>query len=158
LVTADGSVNIVNEVTNPDLFWGIRGGGSNFGVVTEFVLRLHPQRSTVFAGPLVFLDPPVEKIVGSINEWYKSSQEDEGIHLIFGFGPNEAPVLVVVVFYNGEEEEGRKRFQFLVDLGERLPCNHLTKPLTCYSGPAVNGTGSIPYEKLNASQNNGIPR
>jgi FAD/FMN-containing dehydrogenase len=42
LVSADGSVHTANEKENSDLFFGVRGGGCNFGVVTEFVLALHP--------------------------------------------------------------------------------------------------------------------
>ena len=52
MVTANGSVVIASEDENPDLFLGIRGAGSNFGVVTRFVIRLHPQRRTVYAGAL----------------------------------------------------------------------------------------------------------
>jgi hypothetical protein len=44
IVTANGTTLTLSDTENADLFWGIRGGGSNFGVCTEFVLRLHPQR------------------------------------------------------------------------------------------------------------------
>ena len=50
LVTADGSVVRANSKENPDLFWALRGGGGNFGVVTEFEVKLHPLTSVVLAG------------------------------------------------------------------------------------------------------------
>lgn len=77
LVIADGSILTVNKDSNPDLFWGVRGGGGNFGVVTEFVYRLHPQRATVYAGILVFPPPALEKIVSLTSEWLASTDKDK---------------------------------------------------------------------------------
>jgi len=57
IVTADGSIVTASETSNPDLFWGIRGGGGNFGICTEFVQKLHPQRAKIFAGPMIFSLP-----------------------------------------------------------------------------------------------------
>ena len=48
VVLADGSIVETSENSNPDLFWAIRGGGSNFGVVTDFTYKIHEQNKEVF--------------------------------------------------------------------------------------------------------------
>ena len=53
IVTADGTVRIANACTNADLFWAVRGGGSNFGICTQFVLKLYDQRKTIYSGLLI---------------------------------------------------------------------------------------------------------
>lgn len=65
MVLADGSFVTVNANEHPDLFWAIRGGGGNFGVVTSFKFQGHPLKN-VYAGPTLW---PVEKTV-EIMEWY----------------------------------------------------------------------------------------
>ncbi len=50
IVTADGAIRVANRTVNPDLFWAIRGGGGNFGVVTRFTYRLHEVGPQVFGG------------------------------------------------------------------------------------------------------------
>ena len=58
VVTADGQLRHASLSENPDLFWGLRGGSGNFGVVTNFQFKLHPMQRQVVAGKLLF---PVEK-------------------------------------------------------------------------------------------------
>jgi len=66
MVLADGSFVTASAEDNPDLFWAIRGGGGNFGVVTSFLFRTHPV-DTVYAGPTLWsLDRAAEVL-----EWYR---------------------------------------------------------------------------------------
>ena len=68
LVTADGSVLRASNDEEPDLFWAVRGGGGNFGVVTSFDYQLHPVGPTVTAGPIVH---PIDR-ARSLLEFYQT--------------------------------------------------------------------------------------
>jgi len=67
VVTADGRQVVASEDENPDLFWGLRGGGGNFGVVTAFHLRLHPVGPTVLGGQLMYPAP----MAGDLLRFYR---------------------------------------------------------------------------------------
>ena len=58
VVTADGRLVHASETENADLLWGLRGGGGNFGIVTQFEFDLHPLGPMVYAGPIFFPAEP----------------------------------------------------------------------------------------------------
>ncbi len=96
VVTADGSILTASESENSDLFWGIRGAGSNFGVVTEFVLKLHPQRRTVYCGMVIYSPDALEALLDVTQEWRnKVSMEKEGMIQAFTRGPGNQVILCV---------------------------------------------------------------
>jgi FAD/FMN-containing dehydrogenase len=113
VVLADGSVVEANERENPDLYWAIRGGGGNFGVVTSITSRLHPV-SNVVAGPMFWdLDH-----TGDILSWYRefilSAPEELGGFFAFVSVPPGPPfpdelhlrkVAAVIWCWNGPEEQ-----------------------------------------------------
>ncbi|KAI0786336.1 FAD-binding domain-containing protein [Abortiporus biennis] len=136
VVVADGRVLTASATENEDLFFGIRGGGSNFGVVTEFVLRLHPQRRTVFAGPIIFTPDKIPQLQPVLDSWWGNVKGNEGMVLGMTRGPDGQPGILAVLFYNGSAEEGRKNFKAFYDLG-----------------PVADLAAEIPYEELNNMQN-----
>jgi hypothetical protein len=136
LVTADGSIKILSSSQNEDLFWGIRGGGCNFGVVTQFVCKLHPQRKTVFSGSLVYPPDSLPAIMALTTKWWNNVPgEKEGMMNMITRGPH-GPVVVVFLFYNGSEQEGRAVFKDYFALS-----------------PIADMTKEIPYEELNSLHN-----
>ncbi|EJD49828.1 FAD-binding domain-containing protein [Auricularia subglabra TFB-10046 SS5] len=143
VVTASGEVVTASETENLELLNALRGGGCNFGVVTEFVLRLHPQRPTVYAGALIFPGSPdlLDPLRARLATWWAQADVNEaalfGVVAAPGGGP---PVYVMFVFYNGDEEEGKKNFKPFLDLN-----------------PIVNTATEIPYEKVNSLQNEAVP-
>ncbi|KIJ56592.1 hypothetical protein M422DRAFT_197594 [Sphaerobolus stellatus SS14] len=139
VVIADGSVLTASEASNEDLFWAIRGGGSNFGVVTEFVLKLYPQRKTVFAGPVIFPPPLLTALAKAVDNY--AMTEKQGMMVILTRGPDRRPAIVVMLFYNGSETEGRELFKSILDIG-----------------PVADFAKEIPFEEVNAALNpNAVP-
>lgn len=89
MVLANGLVLTVSKTENPELFWAIRGGGSNFGVVTEFVLMLHPQNRLVYSGVAIFPPNVLEKLVLVNQEWLdKGPSEKEAMIQAYTRGPD----------------------------------------------------------------------
>lgn len=76
---ASGEVVTANETSHPDLYWGCRGGGGNFGVVTEFVLKAHPQRSHVFVTRFIFPLDRIEALLINVNKWFETAEPQEGL-------------------------------------------------------------------------------
>jgi FAD/FMN-containing dehydrogenase len=126
VVTADGGVLTASADENPDLFWGIKGGGCNFGIVTTFEFRLHPLGPIVLAGLAGW---PVEKAPEVLRGW-RDRVEDAPDELSTGCvvltGPPEEfvpeqlrgkPMVGLAAMYVGDPEEGAPVMQPLKDLG-----------------------------------------
>jgi len=86
MVLADGSRVTANEKENPNLFWAIRGGGGNFGVVTSFLFRLHPV-STVSAGPTFWPLDQAPEVIKAYREFIVQAPEDVSGFLAFMIVP-----------------------------------------------------------------------
>jgi FAD/FMN-containing dehydrogenase len=91
LVTADGSVVRASERENPDLFWGLRGAGANFGIATSFEFRLHPLGHDVMAGIVAYPIDRAHEIGALFREYVASAPSDVSVSLGVGIAPTEPP-------------------------------------------------------------------
>jgi len=76
VVTAEGELVKASETENPELFWGLRGGGGNFGIVTEFEFRLHPIRPAVLAGPIYWPMAEAPALLRFYREWIAEAPDE----------------------------------------------------------------------------------
>jgi FAD/FMN-containing dehydrogenase len=135
VVTADGRVVTASENENQDLFWGIRGGGGNFGVVTRFDLRLYDLGPIVLGGMLVFTPDQGKDLVRFYRDFMRDAPDEVCSALAFicappeEFVPKEAwgqPMIGVVCCYAGSVEDGEKAFKPLRDFG---PLMDMVQPM-----------------------------
>jgi len=141
VVLADGSFVTTNADQHSDLFWAIRGGGGNFGVVTSFLFQLHPI-DTVYAGPMLW---PIEKS-GEVLRWYReyitSAPDEMNGWLAFLTVPAGAPfpeplqgkkVCGVVWCYTGALDQAERVFAPIREL---------------FGGPILDWVGPLPHPAL----------
>lgn len=104
VVTASGDVVHASADENPDLLWGLQGGGGNFGIVTEFVYRLHPFNPQVYGGDLVYdMDADFLTFFAEFNEHLP---EDANIEPAASTGPDGKPCIAVEVVWCGDHAVG----------------------------------------------------
>jgi hypothetical protein len=138
LVTADGDRVRATEGRNSDLFWGVRGGGGNFGIVTEFCFRLKPVGPTVLAGPVFWPIAQAHEVMRCYRDWITGVPDE----LMTGLVLRRAPALPiiptelhgqlvvgVVSCYAGDVEEGEK----------------VVRPMRRFGSPALDLCRPKPY-------------
>ena len=87
VVTADGELLRASEEEHPDLFWALRGGGGNFGVVTSFEFRLHSVGPTVLAGPIMWDATDVGEVLRFYRDFVREAPDELGTVVRFGTAP-----------------------------------------------------------------------
>jgi len=130
LITADGRILRVSAEEHPDLFWAIRGGGGNFGVVTSFDFRAQPH-TTVVSGSVIYDMAEVETVLAAWTSAMREAPEElnSTIVLFPGFGPQAAPQIMVLLCYAGDDETAANRaIKPLLHLGTVKGQNIQKKP------------------------------
>ena len=126
VVLADGSVVTASESENADLFWGLRGGGGNFGVVTSFEYRVHPV-GPMLGGLLLFPFDRAREILFAYREIAAAAPDAlTMMAAVLTPPPVGAPALAILVGYNGPPEEGAALIQPLKDM---QPLADMTGPM-----------------------------
>ena len=117
IVTADGQLRTASPRDNPDLFWAVRGGGGNFGVVTSFEYRLHQVGPTVLAGLLIWPRTMARDVLRAFRELTQGAPENASAYAGLGTSPDGVPVVLLAAFHHGPTEEGEAIFSPLRRLG-----------------------------------------
>ena len=135
IVTADGQLRRASATENEDLFWAVRGAGSNFGVVTSFEFRAHPVGPMVMVGAIFYPQDVARTVLPAWRD-YMASAPDELSSLAFfwnvpagePFPPEHhgKPILILAAVYSGSVEDGEPLVQ---------PLRELAQPLVDLSGP-----------------------
>jgi FAD/FMN-containing dehydrogenase len=117
IVTADGKVRHISADEEPDLFWAIRGGGGNFGIVTEFEYELHPFERKVLSGNIVWPIAQARDVLEFYGEWYQGLSDEMYVGPAMATMPDGQSIMIMEVVYNGDPAVGEKELEPLMKLG-----------------------------------------
>jgi hypothetical protein len=143
IVLADGRLVTASKSEHPDLFWALRGGGGNFGVVTSFLFQAHPV-DTVYAGPIFWEATHARAVMRAYRDFLPTAPEELGAFVGLKTVPSIDPfprdywgrrACAVISSYNGPADEGEK---LMARLLESLP------------PPIFNWMGEMPFPSIQA--------
>ena len=150
MVTADGQQVIACETENPDLFWAIRGGGGNFGVVTAFHLRLHPLGPVVMGGALFYPGEMAAELARFYRDFMEAAPDELGGGMVFMTAPpvepfppamRGKPAVGIIVCYAGPIEAAAA----------------VLAPLRAFGPPALDLVQPMPYLAVQKLTEGGNP-
>jgi FAD/FMN-containing dehydrogenase len=150
VVTADGELRRASATENPDLYWAIRGAGSNFGVVTSFEFAAHPVGPTVFVGALFYPLEEARVLLAAWRDFMAGAPEEVSSLAICWSVPPGPPfpeeihgrdVLVIAAVHSGAPEEGEP----------------VVQPLRELSTPVIDLSGPWPYAALQSGFDGAFP-
>ncbi|MDJ0568640.1 MAG: FAD-binding oxidoreductase [Pleurocapsa sp. MO_192.B19] len=141
LVTADGQFRTANATKNPELFWAIRGGGGNFGIVTSFEFQLHPVGPTVLGGMVLYPITQARKVLLFYRDYAQNTPEDLTTFGALMTQPDGNSAIAVLVGWFGPLSEGSQHI----------------KPLRQFGQPLADTVKPIPYCQLQSMLDEGAP-
>ena len=131
VVTADGRFLTASATENEDLFWGLRGGSGNFGIVTSFEYQLH-QVGTVLGGMVIHPFARAKEVLQFYSEFSRTIPDELNTVCVLLTSPDGEPVVAIAVCYNGS-----------IDNGEQV-----LRPLREFGPPLADLIGPMPYMAL----------
>ena len=140
IVTADGRFLTASTTENTDLFWGLRGGGGNFGIVTSFEYRLHTVDS-VLAGMVVYPMAKAKEVLRFYREYARTCPDELTAFAAMMTSPEGAPVVAIVVGYIGPIAEGEL----------------LVAPVRKFGPPVADTIAPTSYVQLNTMLDGAFP-
>jgi len=148
VVTADGQLLAASADENPDLFWGIRGGGGNFGIVTEFTFRLYPVRQ-VIGGMMLYRAAGAPELFRFYRDFISAAPDELTTMLALLPAPapflskriQNVPLVAVHVCYSGPEDTGK----------------NILKPLRSFGEPVQDMIDIIPFQDMQSLLDAGAP-
>jgi hypothetical protein len=117
--TAGGQVLTASETEHPDLFWGLRGGGGNFGVVTSFEFQLH-RVGTVLAGKVVYPLAKAREVLRFYRTYTSAAPDELTAYAVLETTSHGIPVIVINLCYSGQLNEGGRLVEPLRKFGKPL--------------------------------------
>jgi FAD/FMN-containing dehydrogenase len=140
VATADGQLLRASAQENQDLFWGIRGGGGNFGVVTSFEYQLHPV-DLVLAGVLSYPLEVAPRVLRYYDDFAKAAPDELSTAASLGLSPAGEPTASIALCYCGPIAEGER----------------VLRPLRTFQSPVDDGIQPMAYAMLQGARDEGFP-
>jgi FAD/FMN-containing dehydrogenase len=135
VVTADGRRLTASTEQNPDLFWGLRGGGGNFGVATAFEYRLHPV-GPVLAGPIAHPFTAARDLLRFYREFAFTAPDELTCYALLGSTPDGTPMAAMLPAWSGAIDEGEKQL----------------RPIRAFGAPLADEVAPMPYTSLQSME------
>src|ERR1700738_4591753 len=140
IVTADGKPQVASANENEDLFWALRGGGGNFGVVTSFEFRVHPV-STVLGGLVIYPRDRAVEVLRFYRDFMQSAPEELTAYVALMVTPDGIPGVAVIACYCGDVAKGEQ----------------VLKSLRSFGSPMVDVIQPMPFPQMQTFLDAGFP-